>query len=126
MELADETRCDDASTTVDASVLRFDAGTIGKLERTPVGGVRVPARVTRSGVLEYRRQDGTTSREWRPPEEVFAADSLASLADAAVTVGHPAAGRVTPESYRGDAVGYVREAGRADGRFVATMLAVQR
>ncbi len=125
MELADETRCDDASTTIDASALRFDAGTIGKLERTPVGGVRVPARVTRSGVLEYRRQDGTTSREWRPPEEVFAADSLASLADAAVTVGHPVAGRVTPESFRADAVGYVREAGRADGRFVATMLAVQ-
>jgi len=122
---ARETRCDDASTQVGAVALRFDAGTIGKLERTPTGGVRVPARVTRTGVLEYRRQDGTTIREWRPPEEVFAADSLATLADAAVTVAHPATGRVTPDTFRADAVGYVREGGRQDGRFVAATVVVQ-
>jgi len=105
--------------------MRFDAGSLGKLERTPTGGVRVPARVTRTGVLVYQRADGTTVREYRPPEEVFHVDSLRSLADAAVTIAHPAAGRVTPESFRADAVGYVREGGRQDGTFVATSLAVQ-
>lgn len=117
-------RCDDAGTAL-APVSRFDAGTLGKLERTPTGGVRAPARVTRTGVLVYQRADGTTVREYRPPEEVFHEDSLQSLVDAAVTVGHPTSGRVTPESFRTDAVGYVRERGRRDDRFVATTVVVQ-
>lgn len=123
----DATRCDDAGPSTEAGLVasRFDAGTIGKLERTPTGGVRVPARVTRTGVLVYRRADGSTVREYRPEAEVFRPDSLATLADAAVTVAHPVGGKVTPESFRADSVGYVREAGRRDGRFVAATLAVQ-
>lgn len=117
-------RCDDAGTTP-MLVSRFDAGILGKLERTPTGGVRAPARVTRTGVLVYRRADGTTVREYRSPEEVFHADSLRSLADAAVTIAHPPSGRVTPASFRADAVGYVREEGRRDDRFVAATVVVQ-
>lgn len=124
LDIATETRCDDARTDL-ASSWRFDAGTLGKLERTPTGGVRVPARVTRSGVLVYQRADGTQIREWRPPEEVFHEDSLRTLADAAVTIGHPPAGKVTPASFRADAVGYVREAGRRDGAFVSAPIVVQ-
>lgn len=118
-------RVDDASTRTEGRSLRFDAGAIGKLERTPTGGIRVPARVTREGVLVYQRADGTTIREYRPAEEVFRADSLASLADCAVTVTHPSSGRVTPETFRQDAVGYVRGEGARDGRFVSAHLVVQ-
>jgi hypothetical protein len=105
--------------------MRFDAGVLGKLERTPTGGVRVPARVTREGVLVYQRGDGSVQREWRPATEVFRDDSLASLADCAVTIGHPASGSVTPSTFKDDAVGYVPQAGKKDGRFVAARLVVQ-
>lgn len=118
-----EIRCDHAEAPQGA-VLRFDAGTLGKLERTPTGGVRVPARPTRTGVLVYQRADGTTVREYRSPEEVFHADSLASLDDAAVTIGHPASGKVTPATIKADGVGYVRGNGRKDGRFVEATLVV--
>lgn len=115
-------RCDDNGA---AQVMRFDAGSIGKLKRTPTGGVRVPGRVTRSGVFPYKRADGTTVREYRPADEVFHADSLASLADCAVTVAHPASGSVTPETFRRDAVGYVSGGGSREERFVAADLVVQ-
>lgn len=105
--------------------MRFDVGAIGKLERTPTGGVRVPARVTRSGVFPYRRADGSTVLEYRPEAEVFAGPSLASLADCAVTVAHPASGSVTPETFKRDSVGYVRDPGTRDAQFVATQLVVQ-
>lgn len=118
-----ETRCDDAGAPQGAA-LRFDAGTLGKLERTPTGGVRVPARATRTGVLVYQRADGSTVREYRSPEEVSRADSLASLDDAAVTIGHPASGKVTPATIKADGVGYVRGGGRMDGKFVEALLVV--
>lgn len=118
-----EIRCDHAEAP-EGAALRFDAGTLGKLERTPTGGVRVPARPTRTGVLVYQRADGTTVREYRSPEEVFHADSLASLDDAAVTIGHPASGKVTPATIKADGVGYVRGNGRKDGRFVEATLVV--
>lgn len=118
-------RVDDAGTRTETRAMRFDAGAIGKLERTPTGGIRVPARVTREGVLVYQRADGTTIRELRPADEVFREDSLASLADCAVTITHPSSGRVTPETFRQDSVGYVRGEGQRDGRFVAAHLVVQ-
>jgi hypothetical protein len=77
-----------------ARVVRTDAGDeerydffggIGRFERTPVGGIRVKARLTRTGVLEYKRPDGTIRRELRLPEEVFKADSVATLNGAPVT-----------------------------------------
>lgn len=35
--------------------------------------------VGRTGILVYQNVDGTERREYRPPEEAFRADSLASL-----------------------------------------------
>lgn len=107
-------------------VRRFDVGRIGKLERTPTGGVRVDARISRTGILVYQTADGTTIREYRPPEEAFHTDSLRSLEDAIVTVGHPASGTmVTPENAKALGVGIVKTEGREDaGRFVLTKLAI--
>jgi hypothetical protein len=103
---------------------RFDAGRLGKVERTPQGGVRVPAALTRVGVLTYRNPDGTTRLELRPPEEVFRADSLATLRSAPVTEGHGA--WVTPENYQTAALGHVSDASvRKDGDLVAAELVLQ-
>lgn len=104
--------------------IRFDAGRLGKIERTPQGGARIPAALTRVGVLNYRNADGSTRREFRPPEEVFRQDSLATLRSATVTEGHSA--WVTPENWQTHARGHVAEgSARQDGDFVAAELVVQ-
>lgn len=103
---------------------RFDAGRLGKIERTPQGGVRVPAALTRTGVLTYRNPDGSTRRELRPADEVFRADSLATLRSAPVTEGHGA--WVTPENYQSAALGHVSDSSvRRDGDLVSAELVIQ-
>jgi hypothetical protein len=121
-----ETRCDDADLTAGriANIDFYALPRIDKLERTPTGGIRIPANVGRSGVLVYERVDGSVRREYRPPSEAFAARSLKSLMDAVVTVGHPAGKLVTPESVRRHQVGHVRSEGRREGKFIAADLAV--
>ena len=42
---------------------------LGTVERTPQGGIRVPAFLSRTGIQEYAREDGSIQREWRPEEE---------------------------------------------------------
>jgi hypothetical protein len=103
--------------------LRFDAGTIGKVERTPQGGLRVTARLTRVGILEYRQPDGSVRRELRPPEEVFKADSLGSLRGAPITDRHP--GVVSSRNYRALARGHVGDDVRQDGDYVEATVFVQ-
>jgi len=79
-------------------LLRFDAASIvGKITETPEGFVQANAVVTRTGVFLYRNADGTTRREYRPAEEVFHEDSLASMKLKPVTNLHPAE-NVTPEN----------------------------
>jgi hypothetical protein len=68
----------------------------------------VPASVARTGVQVYTDANGREVREYRPPEEVFAADSQASLAGIPVTIGHP--GAVDSTNWRKHAVGHVSDA----------------
>lgn len=77
-------------------MLRFDFISISGAVKTPEGWIRDRPVVARSGIQEYRRADGAIRREYRPPEEVFHADALASLHAVPVTNGHP--GVVTAES----------------------------
>jgi hypothetical protein len=51
-----------------ATVVRIDRGeSRGAVERTPEGFVRVPAALTRVGVLEYKDSAGKVWREYRSP-----------------------------------------------------------
>lgn len=108
-----------------AQVIRLDrhGGTLGKLVRTQVGGVRVPATLTRTGVFTYRNPDGTVRREYRSPEEVARADSLALLEDAPVTNLHPP-DLVNADSFREVSVGHVKGSARMDGDMVVADLVV--
>lgn len=81
------------------------AGAVRRIVETPQGGVRVPAALTRVGVLPYEDAAGNRWRELRPADEVFAADSLATLRDAPVTVLHPP-GLVTGDTWDAVAVGH--------------------
>lgn len=98
-------------------VQRFDVGRLGRAKRTGAGGARVPASIARTGVQIYTDQHGRTVREYRPPETVFAPESLDTLGSIPVTVGHPPMG-VTPLNHRELSVGHVSDAPparRSDG-----------
>lgn len=97
---------------------RYDVATLGQVERLPSGGIRVPATLTRAGVFQYVEPDGSVRREYRPPAEVFADASLATLRGAPVTLGHPSED-VRPETWRDLAVGHGGDDVRQDGEHVA-------
>jgi hypothetical protein len=97
--------------------LRYDVVRFDGFTRTPQGGIRVPANLARTGVQEYRRQDGTVTREYRPFDEVFHKDAVESFANAPLTIGHVAA--VTPDNWASVSVGHVIGAPKQDGRFLA-------
>lgn len=91
---------------------RVDVGSrLGKFARNGAGAVRVPATIARTGVQHYpgAGPNGTTLLEYRPPEEVFAEDSLASLAGVPVTLRHPASGGVSPATAREVQVGHASD-----------------
>lgn len=102
---------------------RYDAGKLDKVERTPQGGIRAPARLTRVGIFEYRNPDGSVRRELRPPEEVFAKDSLASLRGAPVTHLHVA--EITPGNFGMFAKGHVGDNVEKDDIYVAADVVIQ-
>lgn len=112
------------ATRTDADEDRFDFfGAVGKFERTHVGGIRVPARLTRVGVLEYRKPDGTIRRELRLPEEVFNSDSLASLNGAPVTDLAHHRGLLDVANWKDATLGTTIEI-RKDGNFVSADLLI--
>lgn len=86
--------------------LLFDTGRLDNVRPAPTGGgIVVRARVGRTGIQNYG-----TVRRFRPESEVFAPDSLASFAGAAVTIEHPIDQEghpryVTADTWKADAVG---------------------
>jgi hypothetical protein len=109
---------------------RYDAVTLSRGVRLDRRGfAEVPAFVSRCGVLSYRRADGSTVRELRHPDDVFHADSLATLRGASVTIGHPSNGQewVEPGNVAKHEVGVCAEPGKASGgKYVDAVLGVRR
>lgn len=70
----------------------------------------------------YRNADGSERRELRLPEEVFKADSLATLAMVPITLGHPVEGgthiAVTGANASKYSVGAIGDTVKQDGRYV--------
>lgn len=93
------------------SVTRYDRAPI-KATKTPEGFVQDSPILSRVGVFEYRQPDGTIRKEFRPPEEVFHADHLASIAGKPITDEHH--GRITSANARGKLIGATMSPGRAD------------
>jgi len=71
------------------TVKRYDVGELRSPQRLDNGWLRAEAYLTRVGVFVYRNPDGTEFREYRPPDEVFKADSLDTFALVPVTDDHP-------------------------------------
>lgn len=108
-----------------AQVRRYDRAELRPPVRTDAGFLRADAYLTRTGVFEYRRADGTIRRELRLPEEVFAPRSLDSLQAAPLTLEHPKFA-VTPENVGEVGVGAVGTDVRQDGDFVRGTVMVMR
>ncbi len=97
--------------------------TVRSVSRTPQGGISTKGYLTRTGILEYRGDNGEVRREYRPAEEVFHKDSMASLVSSTVTVDHH--GMITTENWRDHSVGHVGEAPSRKGDYVQASLYVQ-
>ncbi|KAK52555.1 DUF2213 domain-containing protein [Bordetella bronchiseptica] len=98
---------------------------------TDAGFLLVPGRISKTGTQQYLRRelglDGDPNAlvtVYRPPEEVFDTESLASFDGADVTVMHPGE-LVNAKNYRKASVGLIRGPGRQDGDFVAADLVVK-
>lgn len=95
---------------------------IGQVRRTPAGVLIVPASLSRTGLQEYKRSDGSTVTELRPEAEVFAAAALESVRGAAVTVGHTLERTPRPVGLASDQP--PTRATRGDESFVETTLLI--
>ncbi len=90
--------------------------------RRPDGTLLVEGVLTRSGVFVYHDAAGRERREYRPPDEVFKADALASFNLVPLTDDHPPK-LLTAENAKQYAVGAVGEP-RRDGDYVVAPLSV--
>jgi hypothetical protein len=91
------------------AVKRYDSIDPGRwmtspFTKTPEGFLSGRAIVTSVGVFAYRNIDGTSRRELRLPEEVFARDSLESMKLKPMVNNHPAE-KVTPENAKALQIG---------------------
>lgn len=96
------------------------------------GYLKVPGRVARTGIQRYlaselclndRDPNGVVA-VYRPPEEVFATDSLATYDNSDTTLEHPD-DLVNAATYRGVSVGHATSPGRQDGDFVVVDLLIK-
>lgn len=98
---------------------------------TGEGYLRVRATLSRTGIQDYYGWElGKTEAEWgrvfkvyRPADEVFSGDALASFRLRPITDGHPYDG-VNAETWRKEAVGVVGEDTRRDGIHMAATLLI--
>jgi len=99
-----------------------DTVTLDGTRRTKDGYLVASARMSRTGIQDYAgfevgRPDMDRVRVYRPPEEVFHADSLASIPHKPLTNNHPPKG-VTADTWKKESVGFIGETVARDGQFV--------
>lgn len=104
-------------------VFRLDRSTLPAVRTTEEGYIRGEAVVTRLGVFTYANADGTLRKELRHPDDVLAADSIASLAQIPITVGHPTE-MVTSKNVDSLSVGMTGDQPRIDGGHILVPLTV--
>ena len=69
--------------------IRFDSIKMPKVTKTKDGFLRGEVVVSRTGVFNYRNNDGTVRGELRHPNEIFKTDSLDTLKMIPITNNHP-------------------------------------
>lgn len=99
--------------------LDFFEDDFSNVERTDEGFAHFFARATRTGVFQYRNQDGSIRRELRHPDEVFDEKSMRTLENKVVTNNHPKS-MVDSKNAKYFTVGMTGNEVKADGEFLKT------
>ena len=102
------------STPVLTRVQRLDSIALDKTYFTEEGYLVDHPIVTSVGIFEYTNPDGSTRRELRLPEDVFAAESLASYKGKPVIITHDA-GYVDKDNVEKEIIGTILTEGYEDG-----------
>lgn len=107
-------------------MLLTDTVELSGTRRTRDGYLVAQVRAARTGIQTYLgsevgRPDLAVVRVYRPPEEVFASDAMATAAHRPVTNGHPKQA-VTAETWRDVSVGYTGGDVVRDGSFLQVPL----
>ncbi len=82
-------RFDSDDTPASETVRRWDFAELRTPTKTKEGFIRAEGYLTRAGVFPYRRPDGSIKHEFRPEDQVFDAQSLASFSLVPLTLDHP-------------------------------------
>lgn len=108
--------------------LRFDSGKIITPRKdykwTDEGFLQITAIVTRTGVFNYRNNDGSLRRELRHPDDVFLSNSLETLKLIPVTNNHPTE-MVNIDNVKKYQVGNTGENVIVDGKYIRLPLTIQ-
>ncbi len=105
------------------TVQRNDSVSLEKATFTPEGFLRDTPIIARTGILEYKNPDGSIRREYRPSEEVFKADSLASFKGKPIVMGH-GAGMISADNAKRVMIGTMLSDGIPDGENVRADLMI--
>lgn len=102
---------------------RFDSIPLGETYFTPEGYLIDNPILTRVGIFEYHNADGSVRRELRLPEEVFAAESLASYKGKPIILTHEA-GLVDVDNVQQEHIGTILSEGIQDGDNVRAQIVI--
>lgn len=102
---------------------RFDSIPLSDTYFTPEGYLIDHPILTRVGIFEYRRPDGSIRRELRLPEEVFAQESLASYKGKPVILTHEA-GMIDSDNVQQEQIGTILSEGTQDGDNVRAQIII--
>lgn len=102
---------------------RYDSIPLGETYFTPEGYLIDNPILTRVGIFEYKRPDGTIRRELRLPEDVFAPESLASYKGKPVILTHEA-GMIDTENVQQEHIGTILSEGVQDGENVRAQIVI--
>ncbi|RJG51798.1 DUF2213 domain-containing protein [Sphingobium terrigena] len=99
-----------------------DRAPLEKVRRLADGRITAVAKFARSGCYSYTgrelgRPELSSVTVYRPEDEVFAADAMASFAHQSITLDHPAEG-VSPANWRKVSVGFTEGRVARDGGYV--------
>lgn len=95
-------------------VQRLDSISLDQTYFTEEGYLVDHPIVTSTGIFEYKNPDGSTRRELRLPEDVFAAESLKSYKGKPIIITHDA-GYVSKENVEDECIGTILSEGYQDG-----------
>ena len=98
----------------------YDRSFMGSVTTTPEGYLKFDAIATRSGIFLYPQPDGTIRRAYRPPEEVFKSDSMASFALKPIINNHEmgVTPKITAENVKQFTIGAIGENIRRENNFM--------